>query len=343
MIDLTEALGAALAPAPVSDSTTRRTTSLESGARTLGAKKPAPPPPSTPAPVFQIAALPLIVDPAAYANAHTNTNPNGSFVTLRALRDLVDPVPLFSRTYQAGLRSTEGQWSNLLAGASGSTSYANGVLGSARQAFATAALPGLDGLPGQWRPVYALPENWTDLTNDAAFRTVTVDLTGRTSGATTTRLSTIGGGDAALEWTTVDSTGGSKKKPLSKGTSVDAIVLEIRQVTLQRPWLDPGLFSTDGIAVAGLRAGSVSTGDLNANDGVLPLLPTAFWLARSATLRGTLAPTDQAMIDGAADDTHVSLAGIAIAGPAADVVAGGGSATGQVVAWTSSLVPRWPA
>jgi hypothetical protein len=324
-VDLTAALGAALAPPLPQQRTTLK-------AVTLKAAAPAPPP------VFQMAALPTIVEPATYADAHSNTNPNGSYLSLRALRDLVDPVPLFSRTYQAGPSSTERLWGLLVNSASAATAFANSLLGDARSSWADTALSGLDGLPGTWRPVYAAPSSWTNLADDTAFRTVTVDLTGTADGPTTTRLSTIGGDGVAMQWTTVDATGATTTTPISGGTSLDSIVLDIRQVTLQRPWLDISLLTAAGIDLAGQDPGYVSSGDVHDNDGVLPLLPAAFWLARSARLRATLAPADRDVLAQADDDTHVSLGGIAIAGPAAESA----PPTGQVIAWTSTLVPCWP-
>jgi hypothetical protein len=326
-VDLTTALGAALAPAT---SATKRVIASSTGAAAA-------------VPVFQMAALPAIVEPATYANAQGNLNPNGSYVALRALRDLVDPVPLFSRTYQAGPQSTEGVWTVLLAGASAASAFSNSVLGNARKSFANAALPPLDGTPGEWRAVYASPPTWTDLANAAAFRTVTVDLTGTAGGPTATRLKTIGGESVVLEWTTVDSNGDTTTTPIAGGTSLESITLEIRQVTLQRSWLDVGVLSP-GIAIDGQDPGFVSSGDADDNDGMLPLLPSAFWLVRSATLNGTLAPADQRVLAAAGDETHVTLGGIAIAGPAADAtVTGAAALTGQVIAWTSTLLPHWPA
>jgi len=320
-VDLTTALGAALAP-PLPQSTTR----------TLKAAAPVTPP------VFQMAALPSIVDPATYANAFGNTNPNGSFLALRALRDLVDPVPLFSRTYQPSPESTEKLWGLVLSGAESANGFAAAALSGARTSYATSALPSTDGTTTQWRPVYATPATWMDLGNDAAFRKVTVDLSGTATGATATRLSTIGGGQAVMRWTVVDANGDTTTAPIASGTTLDAIVLDVRQVTLQRPWLDMSVLTSSGIAVPGQDAGFLSSGDVDDNDGSLPLLPTAFWLARSATLRGTIAPSDAKVLGQADDDTHVTLGGIAVAGPAAE----GAPTTGQVVAWTSTLLPYWP-
>lgn len=321
-VDLTTALGAALAP-PLPQSTTR----------TLKAAAPVKPP------VFQMAALPSIVDPATYANAFGNANPNGSFLALRALRDLVDPIPLFSRTYQQSPDSTEKLWGLVLAGSTSSNGFAAAALESARTSYAAAVLPATDGTTTQWRPVYASPPAWTDLANDAAFRKVTVDLTGTATGATATRLSTIGGGQAVMQWTVVDANGETTTAPIAAGTTLDAIVLDVRQVTLQRPWLDLSVLTSSGITVPGQDAGFLSSGDVDDNDGSLPLLPSAFWLARSAVLRGTFAASDQKVLGQADDDTHVTLGGIAVAGPAAE----GAPTTGQVVAWTSTLVPYWPA
>ena len=109
--------------------------------------------------VFQMAALPLIIDPQRYLNAHSSQNPNGSFVALRALRDLVDPVPSFSHTYAPGPASTESCWSTLLQGAAAvpMNGFVGQALNTAREAFDEHALSSLDGSPTRWRPVYVSP------------------------------------------------------------------------------------------------------------------------------------------------------------------------------------------
>ncbi|MBC8164715.1 MAG: hypothetical protein H7Y20_02450, partial [Bryobacteraceae bacterium] len=112
-------------------------------------------------PVLQLNRFPVTLDANSYKNALSGRNPNGDRRSLFAFRQLVDPIPAFTRSYSP-TGSTEQAYQTLLHGASvdGESEFAAGVLSEAKERFESGKIANLDGSPGVWRPVYVVPEDW---------------------------------------------------------------------------------------------------------------------------------------------------------------------------------------
>ena len=63
-------------------------------------------------PVLQLNALPMTLSPKTYENAHSSVNPNGSFTSLYAFSQLVNPVPSFTEYYSASLNTISSVYNN---------------------------------------------------------------------------------------------------------------------------------------------------------------------------------------------------------------------------------------
>jgi len=300
-------------------------------------------------PVFQLNALPQPLDPTTFAGAMSPSNPGGSLVPLAAFRDLVDAVPAMSRFYSPGPMSTETAWGNYINGASvkAGAGFATQALSAAQQNFTTYALAGLTPAATSWRPVYSTPENWWDLTRQT-FTPVVVDpnATGGPNGA----YATIGADNQAqtLQWR---DPGSGKTAPLASGTTLKAIRFNAFEVVLRRPWLDASLFGMASIYLGGEPSGFYSSGQLNNNDGVMPLLSTSFYLATDVQIDADWSAPDLKRLQQAqANNTPLALGAFALAARLGARTAGltlkgdtVSSPLPQIVAWVSALTPLCPA
>jgi hypothetical protein len=107
-------------------------------------------------------------------------------------------------------------------------------------------------------------------------------------------------------------------------------------VAFNRPWFSYELFQSGGWLLAQQPRGFCSSGDLHANPGAFPLLPTGMLLGKDIALHATWGQSDQALLSSAASPgARVSLGPfrLDLSAAASDV---------QIVAWTSSLVPFSP-
>jgi hypothetical protein len=251
---------------------------------------------------------------------------------LFAFRELVDPVPAFTRSYSPSAGSTEGIYEMLLEGASvdGESPFAAGVLSEARRRFESEKLAYLDGTPGYWRPVYAVPEDWPAATPER-FKHLDIDLNTLT---TSDSAFAVIGGDEPLELRL----GGEAAavRPAS-GTQLHSLRMEYMLVGLRRTWLNPLLFEAGDWFLSGQDAGFCSSGSLSRNDGVLPLIVTGMLIGRSVELSADWSKTDASLIqDAKSAGKMVSVGPFLLSGPGE-----AGSAL-QVIGWTCDLVPFSP-
>lgn len=296
---------------------------------------PAAAPPAT---VLQLSAAPTPLDPAVFANMLTPANPTGDQRPLWRFRNLVDPVPAFRREYVPSGLSTEAVYGNVLAGlqVGPDAAYARAVAANALRAFDAEAFPSLDGLPGTWRPVYPDPSDWTRLGDSTLYQDLAVDLT-REDGDGDAAYAAVGQDQgSALSWRVA----GHAPTPLDPFSRVERVTCKALVVQLQRPWLDLGLFSAGAWTLPGQPAGYVSSGSLQQNDGVLPLLPTSLVVAHSVRIEGAWGQVDAARI-ATAPAGGLSLGPFVV--PPQDAGEGAlASPAPQVMGWVSALVPRAP-
>ena len=299
-------------------------------------------------PVFQLNALPQPLDPTTFAGAMAPGNPGGALAPLAAFRDLVDPVPAMTRFYSAGAMSTEQAWGNFINGASVKPGalFSTLALSASQQNFLTYALAGLTPAATSWRPVYSTPDNWWDL-DKQSFTPVVVDP--NAAGGPNGAYATIGAANQAspLQWRDPRS---GKTTPLASGTTLTAIRFNAFEVVLRRPWLDPSLFNMPAVYLGGEPSGLYSTGQLNDNGGLLPLLSTSFYLATDVEIEADWAAADLKRLQQAqANHTPLALGAFALAATLGarttpltlkgDIVS---SPLPQIVAWVSALTPLCP-
>lgn len=293
-------------------------------------------------PVIQATPIAMPLDPATYRNPRGPTNPNGSLLPLFAFRALVDPVPTFTRYYGASAVTTEGTYDNLLQGANASSTFVQQVLGNAKQQFAAAAFPSLDGTPsGPWRPVYATPANWFDI-DASQYQPLSV-------------TDSLGGDGFTVLGDASDAAPSSPPNAIVQSAGTDPATrilsasLRYLVVDVTRPWLDFSLFGLGGWALDGAPIGYYSSGNAASNGGLMPLLPTSIVLGTQARISAVLGPADRAVLrDAARQGRPVSFGAIPLAVDAAALEDTAGAAVTLtspmpfIVAWISALVPLAP-
>ncbi|MEJ8837336.1 hypothetical protein [Ramlibacter sp. AN1133] len=285
-------------------------------------------------PVLQFGLAPMALDLKRYADARSNSRPDGDLRALAAFRDLVDPVPSFTRFYASSGMSTERLYESILEGATlaADSPFTARLFADARAQFEADTFANMDGTPGRWRPVYAVPDDWSDLSIEGRFQDLAVDLPEPQGGG--------GGayamiGDPAPLGLSVSEPAGIKTSS-DPATTIHSFRMKYLPVFFNRPWFRYELFQAGGWLLSQQRSGYCSSGDLHDNGGVFPLLPTGMLLGRDIALDASWGHTDRAVLSSAlARGTQVSLGPFSLNAAASPTDV-------QVVAWTSSLVPFSP-
>lgn len=284
-------------------------------------------------PVLQLNPLPITLDANVYRNPRSDSNPTGDLRSLFAFRLVADPVPAFSHYYSPSGRSTEAIYGQIVEGASvtdGST-FTERVIADATKQFNQQSFANMDGTPGQWRPVYAVPGDWYDTSQDGRYKDLDFDL--NEQGGEAGPFAVIGG---QSDWQL--SVGGilGSAAPLDPRTKIRSITMKYLLVQFRRPWLNPLLFESAGWYLEGQPEGFCSSGKTDANAGVLPLVPAGMLLAKDISVDADWSQADQAILASArASRQPVFL------GPFA-VQSQGSNSSLQVIGWISSLVPYSP-
>jgi len=285
-------------------------------------------------PLLQFVPLPVTLDVARYRGALSTSHPDGDARAAYAFAQLVDPLPSWGETYNAGLGSTEKIYGQLVRGAQASTdnAFAQQVCREARLQYEKAARGKMDGTPDDWRPVEAVPADWTELEVPGRYRELSVDLQANLEGESPFALP---GEQRALGL----ALGGGAAVALDPATRLKSLKLRYLLVQLRRPWLSSLLFETSGWRLMGQKDGYCSSGTLEANAGVLPLLPTAVLLATDVTLEASWGPNDEKLLAvSRARNAAASLGPLPLGCHAADVA----GRSVQVMAWLSTVVPLSP-
>ena len=282
-------------------------------------------------PVLQLNLFPITLDTSLYKNALSDSNPNGDTRSLFAFRQLVDPVPSFSPYYAPVGASTEAIYGQILNGATaGDNAFTQQLIATAQQRFQEKTFADMDGLPGVWRPVYAVPGDWYDTSQVDRFRDLDLDLTAQ--GGPDSPFAKIGN-TVELGLSIGDAPSAT---PLDSGTTIRSVHMKYLFVQFRRPWLNPLLFESDGWFLSGQPKGFCSSGKLDDNEGAIPLLPTGMLVAREVSVDAQWSARDRGVLNAAASSGKSVHLGPFSLGTTAS------TSTLQVIGWLSSLVPFSP-
>lgn len=287
-------------------------------------------------PVLQLNALPMTLSPKTYENAHSSVNPNGSFNSLYAFSQLVNPVPSFTEYYSASLNTISSVYNNLLHGASvrSKEKYTESVIASALQTYDSADFANMDGIPDSWYPVYATPVDWYETSDLGRFSEITLDLTGNDTDEGPYQV--LKSSDNNILSNLIKS-GNGLSVPFDKGTSLKSVKFKYLEVRLNRPWLNFEVITLDGWFIKGQEAGFFSSGSTDNNKGIMPLITTSMLVAIDVDLAAEWSVKDQQVLD----DTKQKGEQIAV-GPFVTNSDSDSPGELHVIGWISQLVPLAP-
>ncbi|MDP3085894.1 MAG: hypothetical protein Q8N44_19680, partial [Rubrivivax sp.] len=245
-------------------------------------------------PVLQLNAFPVSLRPQDYANPLSTLNPGGSLQALWALRQLVDPVPEFTRFYAASPTSTESAYRQIALGASAATAdaFVQQTVHEAQRALGAAqGYANMDQSLGSWLPVQATPADWSTATD--RYADLSIDLT--QPDALNSAFTLLGGKATDLQWLT-DGGAGNWSAQAGAASRPRAVHLKYLMISLARPWYNAMLFQTAGWGLSGQPPGFCSSGCVDSNNGVLPMVPTGLLLGTNVQIDGEWAAADRPLL-----------------------------------------------
>lgn len=281
-------------------------------------------------PILQLNQLPTTIDSNDYKDARSGSNPNGDLKPLFAFRQLVDPVPKFDQNYFASPYSTEMLYENFLNGASilNNEPFVTSVLGQAKKQFEEDSFQDMDGTSGDWRPVYANPEDWATA-DISRFKEVSIDLNNCSDNSL---FGTVQGKEN-LQWH-ID---GKVANAMNPETEIKSLEMKYLFVEFRRPWFNLLFFKMNNWYLSGQKSGFCSSGSTKINNGVLPLIPTGMLIARDVKLNATWHEDDKAIIDKSETGNEA-----AYLGPFLMSGSNSNNDSIHIIAWLSEIMPLSP-
>lgn len=286
-------------------------------------------------PILQLNALPMTISPKEFENARSSENPNGSLNSLWAFRQLVDPIPTFSKYYNPSSNSTESTYMNIVNGASADRDsiFAQQIIADARRDLNNIRYNNMDGTPGTWAPIHVTPSDWYDVNNNR-YKKIKFNL--NKAGDPDSPFSVIGGSEFTNELQTKSSGSQIETKLLDKSSKIKNVTMKYLQVSLSRQWYNEMLFSTNGWSLSGQSKGFCSSGDIDNNSGIFSLVPSSVIFGYDLSVEASWSLTDQLYIEKSRKSgKQVSIDNL-VFHPAK------GESDLQVIGWVTTLIPYSP-
>jgi hypothetical protein len=287
-------------------------------------------------PMVLLNAFPVILDQKDYANALSTANPKGDLRSLWRFRQLVDPLPQYSQFYTPGSLSTESTYRQIVQGAAvnGDNEFVAGVVTNAKRIIQDNTYSDMDGTPGAWNPVYAVPDDWYDTSQFDRYQDLTVELNESTENNLGTGFESGNKGGLA-EWNIGNPIESLNPVALDPGSKINSIQMKYLLVTINRPWLDALLFNIDGWYLSGQQKGFCSSGQ-NDGGGVMPLLPTGLIVGTNVKIDADWSPKDKQILDNAKLNQKQLSMGPLLVNP------GFQNLHLHVIGWTVAIIPFSP-
>ncbi|KAA9340260.1 hypothetical protein [Adhaeribacter soli] len=286
-----------------------------------------------PPPTVLLSAYPITLNSEDYKNPLSTANPNGDLISLWRFRQLVDPIPQFADVYIPGSSSTERTYTQIIKGAvaEDADSFAADIIGDAVRNLTRQTFANMDGTPGSWCPVYAVPDNWYDSKAFNGIKQLDIDLGGITGEKN-------GAGNAPedqTEWKIVNPDNSTSTIPLHTGSKISSAKVSYQMVSLSRPWFDPLLFETSGWYLKGQNEGFCSSGK-NDGRGVLPMIPSSVIIGTNVEILAEWSRQDLRVINNAKEENQQLSLGPLL------VNAGQNDIQLHVIGWVMTQIPYSP-
>lgn len=251
---------------------------------------------TAPKPTILLNKIPIVLDSKDYEDPLSTANPNGNLISLWRFRQLVDPIPQFSNVYIPSSNSSEMYYTQIVEGAipSDAGSFASMVIGNAKKEIVAQTFANMDGTQGRWCPVYAVPDDWYDLSKMNTQKQLNLDL----SQLTTSNDSSDSG--SPLRWKISEKNNSTSEISLDKNSNINSAKVSYQMVNITRPWFNSMLFETNGWYLEGQNAGFCSSGK-NDGKGVIPVIPTSVIIGTGVNINANWSDQDKKIIKDAQD------------------------------------------
>lgn len=210
---------------------------------------------------------------------------------------------------------------------------------------------------GPWFMTMAFPGNWADPAAAPNFTQLSLSSKNLNTSSDSS-FSQYGGGASwsAGLWSVGGSASGSSGSQSSHMDADDlTLSAKIAVVRIVRPWLHEFLFRMNGWSMTGVPVNGISNGALKGNEsGLLPLIPTAFVVARDVSITANFSSQDKTHIESSmSGSTRVGWGPFSVGGSYSHSEShdtfkstfDGGTLKVpgmQILAWISEIVPASP-
>lgn len=271
---------------------------LKSTSMQIAAPAPAPAAPVTAQPVLQLSAIPQEINLDDFKNPHTPTNPNGDYISLYRFRQLANEIPSFAKFYYPSSFTIEDVYGNILNGATitPNSSFTSMSFYNAKKKFSSSTLSGLAGIPEDWRPAYASPDDWYDISKYGdSFIEVCINPSCPSEGFNNNFYIIQENSGNQLCWNYAAGNEVSTSN-LTSDTKITSISFKLMLVQVIRPWLDLSILQMNGWYLDNEPIGFISSGDYGNNGGIFPLYLSTMIVGTDLQVQGNLSKTDNQLV-----------------------------------------------
>lgn len=239
--------------------------------------------------LLQLNSLPFVINTNEYKNAQSAANPTGDYKAAYRFSLLADAIPVLSPKYISSLNTLSKVWGNIINSANSENAFTKTIIDNSSSNYRSAKMFGLGGIPEDWYTVTASPSNWCELLdNEENLLPLEIDLL---EGDKHQTDFLVLNDQSGLNWKITQSDS-DKETALNSNSTITKISMNVLRVDFHRSWLDFELFDSPSWKIEGLDQGYFSTGDIDGNDGIMPLIPQGFLVGNNIKIEGNFSSED---------------------------------------------------
>ena len=147
-----------------------------------------------------------------------------------------------------------------------------------------------------WLPAYGLPTSWFSDDSNASKLTLKSSYLNETASSSATSYAASASGSWGLWHASGGVSGSSEKQTAHMDAENFTLEAELITVSIKRPWFNPLLFGMDSWFVSGVAKGGISNASVEDLQGLMPIVPTGFVVARNVKITADFSTADQEFI-----------------------------------------------
>ena len=152
-----------------------------------------------------------------------------------------------------------------------------------------------DGYP--WLSSFALPTNWAVPSSEASKLSFKSSYLNKTESSSATSYSAKAGGSWGLWHASAEVSGEHKESKAHMDAENLTLEAELINITIKRPWFNPLLFSMNQWWVSGVNKDGISNAIVKDLQGLMPLVPTGFVVARNVKITADFSEEDKKFVE----------------------------------------------